>query len=88
MLKVRNSHIPERFVEVLTYGLQPNAANRKMNMEHIRDVLSLMPRVSDSDAAVDVTVLKVLDEMMQSCFFYKTIQWVVVSPVTLMPHWV
>jgi len=48
MLKVNDSRVPQRFVEVLTYGLQPNPHNRKMNMEQIRDVLSLMPRVGHS----------------------------------------
>lgn len=45
MLKVNDSRVPTKFVDVLTYGLQPNANNRKMNLEQIRDVLSLMPRV-------------------------------------------
>ena len=46
MLKVNDSHVPSKFVDVLTYGLQPSISNRKMNLEQIRDVLSLMPRVS------------------------------------------
>ena len=45
MLKVNDSRIPSKFVDVLTYGLQPSVNNRKMTLEQIRDILSLMPRV-------------------------------------------
>ena len=46
MLKVNDSSVPTKFVEVLSYGLQPSASNRKMTLEQIRDVLLLIPRVS------------------------------------------
>ena len=45
MLKVNDPHVPNKLVDVLHYGLQPNMSNRKMNLEQIRDILSLMPRV-------------------------------------------
>lgn len=56
MLKVNDSRIPTKFVEVLTYGLQPSMTNRKLTMDQIRDILSLMPRVSAIQSMYDSKV--------------------------------